>query len=157
MSSKRFTIALVIAGSLVTASPAFSAEGSRPQLAAPVSAADEAPRPTDEALRSGMNVLRASIMDSIPAAGVKAMDAEALLALAGTIDRQVGVVAADRDFHSRDGRYLQWLLGDVNDGVALMRDAPRAPAKQLGLMKVIETLNFYGRAFDHPGWEPLTY
>jgi hypothetical protein len=36
-----------------------------------------------------------------------------------------------------------------------MRDAPRLAAKRLGLLRAAETLNFYGREYDHPGWTPL--
>ena len=44
--------------------------------------------------------------------------------------------------------YLRMLAG-------LMRDAPRLAAKRLGLLRAAETLNFYGREYDHPGWAPL--
>ena len=30
-----------------------------------------------------------------------------------------------------------------------------AEARRLGLVKVVQDLNRYGRQFDHPGWQPL--
>ena len=84
-----------------------------------------------------------------------AMDEAAQVALSAEILRQVGAISAGRDFHGRAGRHLQWLLGDISDGAGLMRDAPRLQAKRLGLLRVAETLNFYGREYDHPGWEPI--
>jgi hypothetical protein len=131
--------------------PVLAADDARPQpkLQAP---ADELPRPTDEKLRTGMLQLRETV-----AAGVSdaAADEAGQVALAGEILRQVAAISEGRNFHTRPGRHLQWLLGDITDGAGLMRDAPRLQAKRLGLLRVAETLNFYGREYDHPGWEPI--
>ena len=131
--------------------PVLAADDARPQpkLQAP---ADELPRPTDEKLRTGMLQLRETV-----AAGVSdaAADEAGQVALAGEILRQVAAISEGRNFHTRPGRHLQWLLGDISDGAGLMRDAPRLQAKRLGLLRVAETLNFYGREYDHPGWEPI--
>lgn len=131
--------------------PVLAADDARPQpkLQAP---ADELPRPTDERLRAGMLQLRETV-----AAGVSdaAADEAGQVALAGEILRQVAAISEGRNFHTRPGRHLQWLLGDITDGAGLMRDAPRLQAKRLGLLRVAETLNFYGREYDHPGWEPI--
>ena len=115
--------------------------------------ADEIPRPADERLRAGMLDLRALLAQGMEG-GQPVAEAD-YVALAAKIEQQVQAISAGRDFHNRAGRHLQWLLGDITDGVQLMRDAPRAPAKRLGLMRVVETLNYYGREYDHPGWEPL--
>ena len=72
-----------------------------------------------------------------------------------TAGSAVAAISEGRNFHTRPGRHLQWLLGDITDGAGLMRDAPRLQAKRLGLLRVAETLNFYGREYDHPGWEPI--
>ena len=77
-----------------------------------------------------------------------------MLAIAVVVSVLAAIVAG-RDFHSRAGRHLQWLLGDIADGAGLMRTAPRVPGKRMGLLRVVETLNFYGREYDHPGWVVL--
>lgn len=132
--------------------------------AAPVAAAEEAPpepklqstaealpRPTDERLREGMARLRETVVRGLSAN----LDEAGHVALAAQIIDQVAAISAGRDFHNRAGRHLQWLLGDITDGAGLMRDAPRLAAKRLGLLRAAETLNFYGREYDHPGWVPL--
>lgn len=131
--------------------PILAADDARPQprLQAP---ADELPRPADDKLRAGMLQLRETVAARLSDTG---MDETAQVVLAGEILRQVAAISEGRDFHSRPGRHLQWLLGDITDGAALMRDAPRLQAKRLGLLRVAETLNFYGREYDHPGWEPI--
>jgi len=140
-----------VAALCATPAPVLAADDARPQakLQAP---ADELPRPTDEKLRAGMLQLRETV-----AAGVSdpAVDEAGQVALAGEILRQVAAISEGRNFHSRTGRHLQWLLGDITDGAGLMRDAPRLQAKRLGLLRVAETLNFYGREYDHPGWAPI--
>lgn len=142
-------LALAVLGA--APAPILAADDARPQprLQSP---ADELPRPADDKLRAGMVQLRQTVATGL---SDKAMDEVAYVALAGEILRQVGEISAGRDFHSRPGRHLQWLLGDIADGAGLMRDAPRVPGKRLGLRRVAETLNFYGREYDHPGWMPL--
>lgn len=148
----RFAFLCAAVAALCSApAPVLAADDARPQpkLQAP---ADELPRPTDERLRAGMLQLRETV-----AAGVSdaAADEAGQVALAGEILRQVAAISEGRNFHTRPGRHLQWLLGDITDGAGLMRDAPRLQAKRLGLLRVAETLNFYGREYDHPGWEPI--
>ncbi len=151
---------LVVAATLCAALlsgpvPALASDDARP---APTlqSPANQVPRPTDEALRTAMSSLRDTIDARLLADKGVAMSAEDYLALAPAIERQLALIVAGRDFHSRAGRHLKWVLGDIADGVTLMRAAPRAPGKRLGLLRVVETLNFYGREYDHPGWTPLT-
>lgn len=145
----RILIAALLA-SCAVAAPAVAADEVRaqPKLQSP---ADELPRPTDERLREGMVRLRDTIAQGLSAN----LDEAGHVALAAQIIDQVAAISAGRDFHNRAGRHLQWLLGDVTDGAGLMRDAPRLAAKRLGLLRAAETLNFYGREYDHPGWTPL--
>lgn len=152
----KFSLAVLLVTALAGPAPVFAAEAERPapKLAAP---ADELPRPTDERLRADMTVLRNTIGQRVQALGLQSMVEADYVELAAEIERQVAAISAGRDFHSRAGRHLQWLLGDIVDGAGLMRDAPRAPAKRLGLMRVVETLNFYGREYDHPDWVSLKF
>jgi hypothetical protein len=132
------------------AAAAAAAEEARPQPKLQ-STAEALPRPTDERLREGMARLRDTVSGGLAAN----LDEAGQVALAGQIIDQVAAISAGRDFHNRAGRHLQWLLGDITDGAGLMRDAPRLAAKRLGLLRAAETLNFYGREYDHPGWAPL--
>ena len=131
--------------------PILAADDARPQpkLQAP---ADELPRPADDRLRAGMLQLRAMVAARV---SDPAMDEAAHVALAAEILAQVAAIGEGRDFQGRPGRHLQWLLGDISDGAGLMRDAPRLQATRLGVLRVAETLNFSGREYDHPGWEPI--
>ncbi len=140
-----------VAALCATPAPILAADDARPQPKLQVPA-DELPRPADEKLRAGMLQLRETVAASV---SDPAMVEAAQVALSAEILRQVGAISAGRDFHGRAGRHLQWLLGDISDGAGLMRDAPRLQAKRLGLLRVAETLNFYGREYDHPGWEPI--
>ena len=155
MQPRFFIFALALVAALAGfASAPVAADGGRP-AAEPGASADALPRPADEALRGAMTALRDTLEQRIHQAEPLA-EAD-YVALAAEIERQVAAIVAGRDFHSRSGRHLQWLLGDITDAAGLMRSAPRAPAKKLGLMRAVETLNFYGREYDHPGWVVLKY
>lgn len=157
MQPRFFIFALALVAALAGfASAPVAADGGRP-AAEPGASADALPRPADEALRSAMTALRDTLEQRIREAGAEPLAEADYVALAAEIERQVAAIVAGRDFHSRSGRHLQWLLGDIADAAGLMRSAPRAPAKKLGLMRAVETLNFYGREYDHPGWVVLKY
>lgn len=155
MRSTLVAATIVCAALISGPAPALASDDARPapRLQSPV---DEVPRPTDEALRKAMSTLRDTVDARLQADKGQAMVEDDYAELAPEIERQLALIVAGRDFHSRAGRHLQWVLGDIADGVTLMRSAPRAPGKRMGLLRVVETLNFYGREYDHPGWEPLT-
>ena len=134
--------------------PVLAADDARPALKLQ-SPADALPRPTDEALRSAMTTLRDTVGARLQGDPAQPMAEADYVALAAEVERQLAALVAGRDFHSRAGRHLQWLLGDIADGAGLMRTAPRVPGKRMGLLRVVETLNFYGREYDHPGWAAL--
>lgn len=146
--------ALALAVALAGPAPALAAEGGAPQPKLRVPG-DELPRPTDEGLRNAMDALRETVATRLSGDAAQPMGEADYVAFATEIERQLALIAAGRDFHSRAGRHLQWVLGDIGDGAGLMRAAPRVPGKRIGLMRVVETLNFYGREYDHPGWQPI--
>ena len=154
MRARRIALALALTALAASSAPTLADGGSRPATA-PQSAAEVAPRPTDAALRAAMTALRDSIEQRARASAGKALGEADYLAWADDIDRQVQAITVRRDFHSRAGRHLQWVLGDISEGTALMRSAPRSNGKHLGLRRVVETLNFYGDEYDHPGWVHL--
>jgi hypothetical protein len=148
---KSLVLAAVLAACTVSFPVSALADGA-PRLK---SEAEKSPRPADQALRDAMTALRELLAAQVADGGVEKLSDDEHVALADEIDRRVAAVVAGRDFHSREGRHLQWMLGDISDGADLMRTAPRAQAKRLGLLRVVETLNYYGREYDHPGWTPL--
>ncbi|MFP5401306.1 MAG: hypothetical protein ACLGH1_05100 [Gammaproteobacteria bacterium] len=154
MRSTLLAAALAFAALIAGPAPAFADADPRPspKLQSP---ADQLPRPTDEALRTAMTALRDTVDARLRADAAQPMGDADYLALAAEIDRQLAAITAGRDFHSRAGRHLQWTLGDIGDGAGLMRTAPRVAGKRLGVLRVVETLNFYGREYDHPGWVAL--
>lgn len=147
-------VTIALAALFAVPAPALADEGARPapRLQSP---ADALPRPTDPELRTAMTGLRDLIDARLRGAATQPMTEADYVGLAADIDQRLAAISAGRDFHSRAGRHLQWVLGDIADGAALMRSAPRVPGKRMGLLRVAETLNFYGREYDHPGWAAL--
>lgn len=108
-------------------------------------------QPTDEAVRRGMDEIRAAI----GARTVASLDAAAHAELATFIEARANVILQQTRLAPTARKSLQILIGDMLDGAALMKSAPNAEARRLGLVKVVQDLNRYGRQFDHPGWQPL--
>lgn len=155
MHAKPFLVATLLALSAHAGALAAAPDNA---AAAPVGGTvQKALHPADASLRSGMEALRNALAARLSAPDGKTMPEADYVVLADMIDREIGAISAGRDFHTPHGRHLQWLLGDVQDGATIMRTAPRAPGKRLGLMRVVETLNLYGRTYDHPGWQTVSY
>lgn len=151
-SMRVLTLLASVLAVLLSCGPAAAQVGSaRPQAQLPLGNAAML-RPVDEPLRIEMNRLREMVNAGLPASSA---DEAGCNALAAEIMKQLAVISRGRDFHSLDGRHLQWLLGDVSDGAIMMRDAQRLEVKQMGLMRVAESLNYYGREYDHPEWKSL--
>lgn len=148
---KSLVLAALMASCALSMPLPAAADGA-PQLAPE---ADTLPRPTDDALRTSMEGLRALLAARLTDGGAGKMTEAEHVTLADEIDRQVAALAAGRDFHNPAGRHLQWVLGDITDGATLMRTAARVQGKRFGLLRVVETLNFYGREYEHPGWVAL--
>jgi hypothetical protein len=107
--------------------------------------------PTDEAVRRGMDEIRAAIGTRRAAS----LDAAAYAELAILIEAQANAILQQTRLAPRARKPLQVLLGDMLEGTALMKSAANAEARRLGLVKVVQDLNRYGHQFDHPGWQPL--
>lgn len=135
--------------SCALALPATSA--AEPPLAAQLTSRP-ALRASDEALRTGMTALRARVATAL---ATDHPDEAAYRLLAKELAIELEQISAGYDFHRQSDRHLQWLLGDVAESLTMMQSAPRLAVKQLSLKRIAETLNRYGREYDHPGWIPL--
>ncbi|MCK0511196.1 hypothetical protein [Aromatoleum buckelii] len=100
-----------------------------------------------------MEVIRATLVTSIKAhPDLRLTQAEGA-ALALEVGREIDSILADRALSRAAGRQASLLLGDMRDGLELMRTAGHDDARRVGLMKVVQDLRLYGLLFEHPGWQ----
>lgn len=121
------------------------------QPLAPHLTAKPALRASNDALRGGMEALR----DQVLAAQERqeTLDEAGYLDLAANFANRLEQISTSQDLHSQSDRHLQWLLGDIAESIDMMKASPRLPVKKLSLKRIAETLNLYGREYDHPGWQ----
>ena len=110
--------------------------------------------PTDEALRKGMDAVRAAVVAAQADAAAKRLDAVGYDRLADSLDQQLATIVrtckltpeADAAFHSV-------VLTPLTHDAGTMRGSPKPEIKQVALMGITQTLRHYGEYFQHPGWD----
>ena len=83
------------------------------------------------------------------------MRSDELIQLAEQIDAQRTHIDA-RGLSKSCRHTLHLILGDIGDGLELMKRAQRVEAQRVGLQKVMQAVNFYGQYFHQPGWPALS-
>ncbi|MCK0508807.1 hypothetical protein [Aromatoleum anaerobium] len=104
-------------------------------------------------LQQRMEVIRAMLVTSIDAHPDLRLSRAEGAALALEVGREIDSILADKAISRAAGRQASFLLGDMRDGLDLMRTASHDDARRVGLMKVVQDLRLYGLLFEHPGWQ----
>lgn len=107
---------------------------------------------TDEALRTGMDQIRAAFDAALPRIHEGRYSAAEYAALAGKVQEQVDYVVANCKLPEEADQQLHVALTQVLDGVNAMKEDS---GQDKGAVTILQALNAYGEHFDHPGWEPL--
>lgn len=107
---------------------------------------------TDEALRTGMDHIRAAFDAALPRIHEGRYSAAEYAALAGKVQEQVDYVVANCKLPEEADQQLHVALTQVLDGVNAMKEDS---GQDKGAVTILQALNAYGEHFDHPGWEPL--
>jgi hypothetical protein len=111
--------------------------------------------PTDDALRVGMNNIRALVQPQLGPIHTGKLDAAQYAALANGIERQIGDIVANCKLEPKADAMLHLVIADLGAGVDAM--AGKSPSVQpfQGATTVVAALDDYGRYFDHPGFKPI--
>lgn len=148
----RPSLLAAVATTLILALPATAIAD---QPLAPHLSTKPALRTSTAELRQGMEEFRAQVLVAQEQKEQNALDEAGYLRLATEFSDLLTRISTSQDLHSQSDRHLQWLLGDIAESIAMMKSSPRLPVKQLSLKRIAETLNLYGREYDHPGWQPI--
>jgi hypothetical protein len=110
------------------------------------------PWPTDASLRAGMTTIRAAF-DADHAAIHAGQESDAQYdALAGRIETAVNSIVANCKLPADADAQLHYIVGDLLQGVALMRGGDPARSRHDGAARVHGALIAYGKYFDDPTW-----
>jgi hypothetical protein len=109
---------------------------------------------TDASLRSGMANIRAAFDADHPAIHAGQETDGAYAALASRIEHEVNQIVANCRLAPAADAQLHYIVGDLLQGVGLMRGGDPAKSRHDGAALVHGALNAYGKFFDDPQWSP---
>ncbi|HET7204535.1 MAG TPA: hypothetical protein VFI92_14320 [Steroidobacteraceae bacterium] len=160
MSTSRFPFAIAGAALLglalaASGQPAQEHEHSHPADTALVSKLEldaGKPWPTDAPLRSGMAAIRTAFDADHPAIHEGRESDAQYEALAGRIEREVNSIVANCKLPAAADAQLHYVVGDLLQGVALMKGSDAGKSRHDGAARVHAALLAYGKYFDDPSW-----
>jgi hypothetical protein len=108
--------------------------------------------PTDASLRTGMAAIRTAF-DADHAAIHEGRETDAqYTALAARIEREVNTIVAQCELPPTADAQLHYVVGDLLQGVALLRGGDPARSRHDGARLVHGALSAYGKYFEDPTW-----
>ncbi|HXW09390.1 MAG TPA: hypothetical protein VD737_02145 [Steroidobacteraceae bacterium] len=108
--------------------------------------------PTDAALRAGMANIRAAFEADHPAIHAGRQTDTQYDALASRIETEVNAIVAQCKLPPEADAQLHYVVGDLLQGVSLMRGGDPSKTRHDGAHRVHVALNAYGKYFDDPAW-----
>lgn len=110
---------------------------------------------TDDALRQGMGAIRTIAAGALPAAHAGKLAPARYDALANDVNAQIGYIVENCKLDPKADAQLHIIVGDLADGVETMQGKRPGQARAQGVVRIAQTLNTYGRYFNHPGWQAV--
>jgi hypothetical protein len=107
---------------------------------------------TDEALRRGMNEIRAAMTDALTPIHENVFTPAQYDALAARTQAQIDYVVSNCKLPEAADQQLHIVLEQIIDGVAEMK---AATGRDQGAAKIVQALGQYGDYFNHAGWRPV--
>lgn len=110
---------------------------------------------TDDPLRQGMGTIRTLAEKALPAAHAGKLTRARYDALASDIDAQIAHIVGNCKLDAKADAQLHIVIAELSAGVETMQGKRAGEARAMGVVKVAQTLNTYGRYFNHPGWKAI--
>lgn len=110
---------------------------------------------TDEALRQGMDAIRALTETALPAAHAGTLSPAGYDALANDVNAQVAHIVDNCKLDAKADAQLHVILAELAAGIETMQGKRAGEARAMGVVHVSQTLNTYGKYFNHPGWKTI--
>lgn len=110
---------------------------------------------TDDALRKGMSSMRASIATALPAAHAGKLSNAEYEALGKELGSQVAYIVQNCKLDPKADAQLHLVVADIVNGVDTIEGKQHNKKRAMGVVKVAQALNTYGKYFDHDGWQPV--
>jgi hypothetical protein len=110
---------------------------------------------SDESLRKGMTAIQEQVASALPAAHAGKLTQAQYEILGKDINTQVGYIVQNCKLDPKADAQLHFIIGDVADGIETIEGKQGNKARALGVVKVVQALNAYGKHFEHAGWKQI--
>lgn len=110
---------------------------------------------TDEPLRHAMTNIRATVATALPAAHGGKMTPEQYDALGNDVNEQITYIVQNCKLDPKADAQLHIVLGGIMNGIDTATGKQHDQERALGVVKIAQSLNSYGKYFDHAGWKAI--
>jgi len=111
---------------------------------------------TDDALRQGMSSISKTVVHNLPAAHAGKLSAAEYDALGKALSTQVTYIVQNCKLDPKADAQLHIIVGDIVNSIDVVEGKAKNAERALGVVKVAQALNSYGKYFDHAGWQFIT-
>lgn len=92
---------------------------------------------------------------ALPAAHAGKLPPARYNALANDVNAQIGYIVENCKLDPKADAQLHIIVGDLADGVETMQGKRPGQGRAQGVVKISQTLNTYGKYFNHAGWRTI--
>ena len=110
---------------------------------------------TDEALRKGMDNMRAALAQDLELIHANKASPAQYEALAAKLNGEVAYVVQNCKLEPKADAELHKVIAEVLGGAEAMQGKDAGVERRDGAVRVLKALEAYGEHFDHPGWRNL--
>lgn len=110
---------------------------------------------TDEALRKAMSGIQASVTQTLPAAHAGKATAADYEAFGKDVTAQVTYMVENCKLDPKADAQLHIIVADIMNGVEAAQGKHGEKKRAMGVVKVAQAANAYGKHFDHAGWQAI--
>ena len=110
---------------------------------------------TDAPLRQAMNNIRSSVATALPEAHHGKLTPEQYDALGNDVNAQITSIVQNCKLSPKADAQIHILLGEIMNGIDIATGKQLNQERALGVIKIAQSLNNYGKYFDHADWQTI--
>lgn len=110
---------------------------------------------TDAPLRQGMSTIHKAVSTALPAAQSGKMTTAQYDAFANDMTGQFTYIVQNCKLEPKADAQLHVLLGNIMTGITIAKGEEKGQDRNLGVIKVAQSVNDYGKYFDQTDLKPI--
>lgn len=110
---------------------------------------------TDDALRQAMSAIHTLAEKALPAAHAGKLTPARYDTLANDISAQIAYIVDNCKLDAKADAQLHIIIAELSTGIEAMQGKHAGESRAMGVVHVSQTLNTYGKYFNHPGWKAI--